>query len=183
MGHKKQQPPSEVEELRAANREAHELLQDLRDTKRDIEKLIGNGIEEYLVATVKRAEKTIADKVSELMTLLRRQGDKCQEAILRRWAYIETMCLGDDEMARLIAVQVLKEAGGAVDTESATWHLVKEVPDERGTVAFGFANSLAYRINDNPALQEKMRDAVAEFQPDAGFFEWSMKPPKGERER
>lgn len=169
---KSQTPPDKAEELRAATRAANEIHGDLKRTARDIETRIENGFEERVTACMKNAEARIAQWIDGLADDLRQHADRSHVALTNRWAYIESMLVADSGMARLIAMHVLKEAGGTVKTDKAQWWLVKEIKDEDGTSTFAFPKQLANRADDDPETQKAVMDAVSQHRPEFLPFPW-----------
>lgn len=169
-----------AEAVREATREARATLGDLKRYRKDVERLVDNAFAEHVAACVQRAEAFISDRVEELADTIRQNSDACLEALLKRWAYIETACVAEDSMSRLIAMFILRHAGGTVQTnETTTWHLVRETTEKDGTFSYAFPGAMVGDADDDPKVAAAIRSAVEAHRPGIKLRPWSTGKAKG----
>lgn len=169
-----------AEELREVTRAANEVLGDLKRERRDVEKLVADKFDELVAAHAERAKQMVSDSLDQFFGNMKRHNDEFQKALENRWGYIEGMCAATPEIVRIIALQVLKDAGGTVETLDRKWHLVAEIPEEDGSSTFGFPPTMASQIKADPAAEKALQQAVAEFRPGIALMPaWKGAQEKG----
>lgn len=170
---------AKVVELREATREANAARKDLKQAKRDIENLVKNAFDALIAQHAERAEKLVGDHLADFTDKLMGHNNTFQAAIMHRWAYIEAMCATDPKVARLIALHVLKDAGGTVETDTAQWHLVREAPELDGSSTFAFPKSMGWRAQNDPMVEKAVQHAVKRHRPDLELLPVSTAKQKG----
>lgn len=168
-----------VAEVREVTREANAALKDLRREKREVEKLVKEAFDALVAQHAERAEMIVRDHLTDFADKLMSHNNSFQEAIMNRWAYIEATCAADPKVARLIALHVLKDAGGTVETETAQWHLVREVPEEDGSSTFAFPKSMGWRAENDPRIEKAIQHAVSQHRPNIQLLPCSTGEQKG----
>lgn len=161
----KAQPLDSAEELRQLTREARETLGDLKRAMKEIDRMVDYAFEERVSACVKRSKEAVASRLDDITEAIVANSDACLEAIMNRWAYIETACVADESIGKRIALHVLKHAGGTVETESASWHLVRETTEDDGSLTFAFPRAMAGDAINDPKVEAAIQDAVRAHRP------------------
>jgi hypothetical protein len=175
----RQSTQDKVAELREVTREANAALKDLRRERREIDNLVKNAWDALIAEHAKRVEGIVHTSLGDFTDKLMAHNNSFQEAIMNRWGYIEAMCAADPKVARLIALHVLKDAGGTVETEKSLWHLVKEVREEDGTSTFAFPKVMGDRAHDDPRAEKAVQHAVSQHRPDIQLLPWPTGQQKG----
>lgn len=161
---------AKIAELREATRAANEALGDVKRERREIKKWLDTTFEARMAWYFRRLEGEIHEFHDNFSREVRSHCDRMQRAIANRWKYIETMTMTDQKMVSMIALHVLQEAEGPVETADVKWHLVKEEV-ENGKPIFGFRSSLTQRANADPEVDQAIQDALDRYAPDAANFE------------
>lgn len=164
-------------ELRELIRAANEVLGDLRRERKEIAELVKTSFDEHVAAHAARAEKIVAERLNEFCEAMKGHNNDFQQAIMNRWAHIESMCAADNYAARMIALHVLKDNDGTVTTgKGSTYHLVKETQEDDGRPSFAFPRSMGQRATQDPVIEKAVRRAVREHRPDIDLLEFEPPP-------
>lgn len=186
---KSQSNQDKAEELREVTRAANEALKDvqramknLQEAVRDIDKLVAAAFDEHIAAHAARAEQVVSTKLGEFSGKLVKHSNTFQEVITNRWGYIEAMAVCAPNIAHMIALHVLKDAGGTIKTDNAEWHVVREKPQPDGTSMFAFPKSMGDKAKEDPRIEKAIRRAVNAHRPDIDLLAWPTAELKGSDE-
>lgn len=166
-------------ELREVTRAANEALGDLRRMVREVDSLIESGFDARMSACTERVQQTVVSKLDEFTKSLCGHSNRFQRAIENRWATIATMCGSDNFVVRMVALQVLKDAGGTMETGDAKWHLVREKLEPDGSPTFAFPKAMGTHAKTDPATERAVRMAVSAHQPGFALLSWQTAEEKG----
>lgn len=176
---KTQTTEDKIAELRAVTREANEVLGDLKREKAEVRRLITSGFAALVQAHADEAAQHIRDSLDDFFGNMKRHNDDFQRAIEKWWAHMSTMVGVNNKAARMVAMQVLRDAGGTMEVGDSKWHMVREVPEADGTSTFAFTRALTRRADDDPKIAAAIEKAVAENNPDMQLLPWPGNKLKG----